>query len=55
MSFDIIFGPDHRYESAKDFQAGLEDKGSFGRYQQARGYLERAQETQKTIEVCRIT
>jgi len=34
-----------------DFQAGLEDKGIFGRHKQAQEYLERAQETHKMIEV----
>jgi len=33
-----------------DFQAGLEDKGIFGRHKQAQEYLERAQETHKMIE-----
>lgn len=38
-------------ESTGDFQAGLEDKGIFGRHKQAQEYLERAQETRKRIEV----
>jgi hypothetical protein len=39
------------FESTGDFQAGLEDKGIFGRYKQAQAYLERAQETHKIVEV----
>jgi hypothetical protein len=39
------------FESTCDFQAGLEDKGIFGRHKQAQEYLERAQETHKMIEV----
>jgi hypothetical protein len=39
------------FESTGDFQAGLEDKGIFGRHKQAQEYLERAQETHKMIEV----
>jgi hypothetical protein len=39
------------FESTGDFQAGLEDKGIFGRHKQAQEYLERAQETRKRIEV----
>lgn len=39
-------------QSAKDSQAGLEDKSIFGRYQQAQEYLQWAESTHKTIQVC---
>ena len=39
------------FESAGDFQAGLDERGIFGRHKQAQEYLERAQQTHKMIEV----
>ena len=48
-----LFGFDHRifFESAKDFRAGLENKDTFSRYQQAQEYLKKAKEAHQVIVV----